>query len=551
MSWPRGGTKLDLMNASITGTTNAISPAGLAAGMDKPAVDKEASLDAIVENFDGFVWSINRDLQYIVLNSALRKKIKELVGIEARAGDKMTDLLGVLDPSKALTWENICQRGFAGERQRVVEEFSVGGRVVFYEISINPICERPSGEQMVRSEGGEVVGLSCFARDLTEEKLTEQKLRSSEIRFRSLIEKGTDIIVVLNNEGKIVYTSPSIEHYFGIADAESFGQNAFEYIHPEDLPRLAETFMEVLSSPGKPIFVQSRAQSKEGKPIWVEGTVTNLLGIEGINGIVCNFKDVTERKEMEKKILQASIDAQEQEREEIGRELHDNVNQILTTARLYLDCIHETTSDQGPGTSGPSRTEGSDPGGASPRGSDEDRQTLAPSERWATFPTAHHSHIIRRSSEIITTAIEEIRKLSRSMTHSFDKEIGLKLSIEDLLAGIRMLSEGIRVSFDFSLPGEQLLDDKLKITIFRIVQEQLNNVLKHAAASAIHVSVREEGALLLLRITDNGQGFDTRKKREGIGINNITSRAGLFNGQAAIESSPGKGCSLSVTFRIG
>jgi PAS domain S-box-containing protein len=423
----------------------------------------------------------------------------------------MTDLLGILDPTKALTWEEICQRGFGGEKQRVVEALSIGGQVAFYEISINPIYKPPT-----RPESKEVVGLSCFARDLTEEKLTEQKLRSSEIRFRSLIEKGTDIIVVLNNEGKISYTSPSIEHYFGIANAESFGQSAFEYIHPEDLPRLAETFMDVVSSPGKPIFVQSRAQSKEGKPIWVEGTVTNLLGIEGINGIVCNFKDVTERKEMEKRILQASIDAQEQEREEIGRELHDNVNQILTTARLYLDCIHEPASDEGPGPSSP-----------------------------------HQSHIIRRSSEIITTAIEEIRKLSRSMTHSFDKEIGLKLSIEDLLAGIRLLAEGIRVSFDFSLPGEQLLDDKLKITIFRIVQEQLNNVLKHAAATAIHVSVLEEGTLLLLRITDNGRGFDTRKKRDGIGINNITSRAGLFNGQVAIDSAPGKGCSLSVTFRLG
>src|SRR5438445_10270162 len=107
------GQNLSLMNASITGTTDTISPAGTGlnvrelesgqkiaqfpqsgpsdeplsgapgtAGMDKPAIDKEASLDAIVENFDGFVWSINRDLQYIVLNTALRKKIKELVGID-------------------------------------------------------------------------------------------------------------------------------------------------------------------------------------------------------------------------------------------------------------------------------------------------------------------------------------------------------------------------------------------------------------------------------------------------------------------------------------
>ena len=135
------------------------------------------------------------------------------------------------------------------------------------------------------------------------------------------------------------------------------------------------------------------------------------------------------------------------------------------------------------------------------------------------------------------------------MTQSFYKEIGLKLSIEDLLENIRQLPESISVSFDFFLPGEQGLDDKLKMTIFRIVQEQLNNVLKHAAASAVDISIIEEGALISLRIADNGQGFDPRKKREGIGINNIINRAELFNGQVNIESSTGKGCILSVKFQ--
>jgi len=458
-------------------------------------VENEANLQAIVEHFDGFVWSIDRDLQYIVLNAALQRKILALVGKEARPGDKMTDLFAMLDPSMALVWEKICQRGFAGERQRVVEKMTNDGQTIFYEVSINPIRKNE-----------EIVGLSCFARDITEEKLTEQKAEMNEIRFRSMIEKGTDIIVVVNNEGSIAYTSPSIEHYFGITDAENLGKNAFDYIHPEDLPRLVETFMEVLSSPGKPIFVQARAQALGSRLIWVEGIVTNLLGVEGVNGIVCNFRDVTERKEIEKKIMQASIDAQEREREEIGRELHDNVNQILTTARLYLETIHETPSEQ--------------------------------------------ETIIRRSSEIITTAIEEIRKLSRNMTQSFYKEIGLKLSIEDLLENIRQLPERISVSFDFFLPAEPALDDKLKTTLYRIVQEQLNNVLKHAAASSIQVSLREEGETIFLRIIDDGAGFDTRKRREGIGINNITSRAELYNGQVHIESSPGKGCMLTVNFPV-
>ena len=324
--------------------------------------------------------------------------------------------------------------------------------------------------------------------------------------FRTLIENSTDILVLVDGKGEIVYTSPCVEKYFGISNAEQLGKSAFEYIHPDDIPRLAISFMDVLENPGKPFFIESRARTKEGNLIWVEGIVTNLLGTEGIKGIVCNFRDITERKNSEKQLIRATIDAQEKEREEIGRELHDNVNQILTTARLYLDCISDIPSEQ--------------------------------------------RHIIRRSSEIITTAIEEIRKLSKSLTQSFQKEIGLKLSVEDLTESIQRLEDGLRITLDFSLPSEELLEDKLKTAVFRILQEQLNNVLKHANASLVHVAIKQDPEFLTLQITDNGKGFDTSKKRKGIGLNNIISRTEVFNGQVTIDSSPGKGCRMSINFRL-
>lgn len=349
--------------------------------------------------------------------------------------------------------------------------------------------------------------------------------------FRCLIENSTDILVVINGEGDIVYSSPSIEKYFGITLTAGMKKNAFEYIHPDDISRLGVQFLDVLEAPGKPFPIEARAQTKDGQPVWVEGVVTNLLETEGVNGIVCNFRDITERKIGErlvreseelsrklehelteekilrqKQVMQATIDAQEKEREEIGRELHDNVNQILTTARLYLDCINDIPSGQ--------------------------------------------QHIIQRSSQIITKAIEEIRKLSKSLTQSFQKEIGLKLSIEDLVENIRRLEEGLRVTLDFSMSSEELLDDKLKTTIFRILQEQLNNILKHAEASEIHIVIIQQHDYLHLQITDNGKGFDIHEKRKGIGINNIISRAEVFNGQVTVDSAPGKGCSMSIHFML-
>jgi signal transduction histidine kinase len=201
---------------------------------------------------------------------------------------------------------------------------------------------------------------------------------------------------------------------------------------------------------------------------------------------------------------QEIIEATEKEREGIGRELHDNVTQILTTAKLCLSCVDDNHSSK---------------------------------------------DMIERSSNTITMAIEEIRNLSKSMIQSFHSEIGLKLSIEDLVESIRV-SNKFKVALEFFLPDEHLLDDKLKMTLFRIIQEQLNNIIKHADASEINISIQQNNNDLILLISDNGKGFNVNEKRKGIGITNITNRAELFNGQVNINSSPGHGCKMAVSFRI-
>lgn len=607
-------------------------------------IRKEANLNAIVENFDGFVWSIDTNLQYIVLNTALRRKIKEILGVDAKPGDKVMDILEMIDASKPKAWSRIYQDGFEGESQRFIDEFSIAGKPAFFDISVNPIRDNET-----------ISGLSCFARDITEEVMNDRRLKATEIRFRALIENSTDITVVLNGQGEIIYGSPSIEKNFGITIGEYTGASFYEFIDPEDMPELAEKFLDLLMNPGQQIAVQARARTKDGRQIWTEGIVSNLLQTEGINGIVCNFRDITERvqaseakRESEVKfrrlienssdiilmadangnflygspavrkylgysesdyldqfcmmfvhpnsldyaykllsdivkypgrlftvylslihkngteipveglasnmldvpgvnalvanfrdiserkkaeqiinesedqkirlqnqlieeklhrhqeIIKATIEATEKEREGIGRELHDNVTQILTTARLCLSCIDQK----------------------------------------------HPAHdMIQRSSNNITTAIEEIRGLSKSMIQSFHREIGLKLSIEDLVESIRVANK-FQVSLDFFIPEEQLLDDKLKMTVFRIIQEQLNNILKHAEASEVAISIYQYNEVLALTIIDNGKGFNMQEKRKGIGITNITNRAELFNGQVRIISSPGNGCRMEVSFRL-
>ena len=88
------------------------------------------------------------------------------------------------------------------------------------------------------------------------------------------------------------------------------------------------------------------------------------------------------------------------------------------------------------------------------------------------------------------------------------------------------------------------------MTVFRIVQEQLNNIMKHAEATAISIAVVQQKNMLKVNVADNGKGFDTSMKRKGIGITNIISRTELFNGRVKIDSSPGNGCRMQVSFNI-
>jgi two-component system, NarL family, sensor histidine kinase UhpB len=103
---------------------------------------------------------------------------------------------------------------------------------------------------------------------------------------------------------------------------------------------------------------------------------------------------------------------------------------------------------------------------------------------------------------------------------------------------------------DMNNLDENVLNRDQKIAVYRIVQEQLNNILKYANASRVSIQLKNESGRIRLDIADDGDGFDPKAKRKGIGITNIISRAELYNGHVQIDSEPGKGCRLGVTLNV-
>jgi two-component system sensor histidine kinase UhpB len=155
--------------------------------------------------------------------------------------------------------------------------------------------------------------------------------------------------------------------------------------------------------------------------------------------------------------------------------------------------------------------------------------------------------LLERSTELVSNAINEIRKISKSLITPGLREIGLFESIEDIIDDLKVAGAQFAINLDLENITEEQIEDRQKLTIFRIVQEQLNNIVKHAQATQVLIRLSGEGDHIVLTVADNGVGFEVGRHRKGVGITNIISRAELLNGKVDIQSAPGEGCTLSVS----
>jgi signal transduction histidine kinase len=208
-------------------------------------------------------------------------------------------------------------------------------------------------------------------------------------------------------------------------------------------------------------------------------------------------KAITEQKIQEqKKLTKAMIRAQENERNRIGRELHDNINQLLVASKLLLS-----------------------------------KQKNDPASETG------------QSLELVARAIEEIRVLSGKYVTPL-KNINLQELVRALL--YRLGEDGkTETNFSYNIdPFEP--DDDLKLNIYRIIQEQINNIIKYASASRVTISIEAMQDEIRIIIADNGKGFDPNQKRRGIGFMNLYNRIEVYDGTFIIDSAPGKGCRILI-----
>jgi PAS domain S-box-containing protein len=180
-------------------------------------------------------------------------------------------------------------REFSGEH-RLASEVA-GVRWVLVKVAV------------LRSKEGDVEGHIATFTDVTERKDAAEALRASEQRFRALTERSWDGISLVSEQGVVLYDNPAAStRILGYVTGELVGQSAFERMHPEDRPRVLELFGQLVQRPGANITAEFRYQHRDGSYRWLECVGTNLLGEPSVRAIVCNYRDVTERRSAEAEI---------------------------------------------------------------------------------------------------------------------------------------------------------------------------------------------------------------------------------------------------------
>lgn len=356
----------------------------------------------------------------------------------------------------------------------------------------------------------------------TKRKEAEDKLRKSEENFRHLIYNLKQGVILQGRDGLMEICNQAALDMLGVTKEHLLGKTAFDpswNVICEDghhFTGAGDHPVPAVLQTKKPVrdLVMGVYRPDTGDRVWLLANVEPVLGTDGeLLNVVWSFTDITEQKRLSKELweqelqkqkllAQATIDGQEKERLQVGKELHDNINQHLTITRLYLEVAMEKASGEMLG-------------------------------------------MINQSHRTLVNIIGEIRLLSQSLVPPTLGDLGLVESVQDLCDSLK-IAHKFNIDFYSRHFSEEHLPENLKLMLFRITQEQVSNIVRHARANSIQIWLQSDAEYITLTISDDGRGFDPAHYKKGLGFTNISSRAGLFNGKVEIDAAPGKGCRLTV-----
>jgi len=346
-------------------------------------------------------------------------------------------------------------------------------------------------------------------------RAAEAALRNSEEQFRFMAEHSRDLIGLVAPDGTFLYASPAFRVALGHSPHKLVGSNYFDLVHPEDVKPFKTLWAEALKN-HTPHTAEFRAQHRRGSWCVLEASGNWIYSADKTpERSVIVWRDITHRKRSEEALrsLPALIrEAQEAERRRVARELHDSVIQILSSVQFRFQAVEEDL-----------------------HGMEESLQVS-----WA------------RASGLLEKAISEVRRISRNLRPGELDDLGLEAAVRSLAADFQeRLGIPVKVQARWNTEARPV-PKETELSLYRIIQEALCNVEKHATASNVKIHMDATPQRLKILIHDDGKGFSTSAKQQtvspagGMGLVDIRERALLAGGQSTVDSAPGQGARILV-----
>lgn len=353
------------------------------------------------------------------------------------------------------------------------------------------------------SNSGTFLGYQAVGTDVTDRKMAQEALASSEARWRSVFEYADDLIMTVNSEGYIL----SVNEYKELPkDVKWAGRTIDEVMQPENAKNAMELINTVFAT-GKPLKTEYKMiRSQDGRIDNFGVALSPIFHGLRVITVICIARNINEAKAFEKHHREALIEGQENERMRVSQELHDGLGQLFTAIKLNLQ--HLKSGIRNNDTSAEIEDE------------------------------------VNTLEENIGIAFAEVKNISRNLMPDVLWQFGLKPALEDLIDKWNSTVE-LKISLEL-VDMNTRFSPELEKALFRMCQELLNNSVRHAQANHIYIQVINHDNSIVLMVEDDGIGFDPKSSTQGFGLRNIWSRVEVFEGHVEIDSKPDKGTVTTV-----
>ncbi|HLO59369.1 MAG TPA: PAS domain S-box protein [Bacteroidales bacterium] len=329
-----------------------------------------------------------------------------------------------------------------------------------------------------------IQGIIVTGRDVTERRKVEKALNISETKFRNIFNNTSDPIVIISNKYDFLEVNEVFLNATNYTQAEMKNMKFTEIITDPYLPQMVDNLVHIFRNDHQPALeCEIKCRGKRTFPAEIN---SKLIEFEGEHALISVIRNITERKQMESRILDTIISTEEREREKFARNLHDDLGPLLSSIKMYVNSLS------------------------------------------SSIDKTKHDFVTSQLKIILKEVIQSTKELSNDLSPHVLTNYGLIAALEWY---INQLKPYISISFETNL-REERFPTSLELSVYRIIKELMNNTIKHAKANKITIRLHLILKSLHLHYHDNGIGFNNWQdgyEFMGMGMSNIISRCRSIN----------------------